>query len=48
MEEDRKHIYVCLSECGKVVKVGITYHINTRVSSLKTDEGSSFRVLFCS
>ena len=48
MEEDKKHIYVCLSECEKVVKVGITYHINTRVSSLKTDEGSSFRVLFCS
>lgn len=48
MIEKQKQIYVCLSDCGNVVKVGITYSINSRVSSLKTDEGASFSVLFCS
>lgn len=48
MSQDKKHIYVCLSECKQVVKVGITYDLGTRVTSLKTDEGQPFKVLFCS
>lgn len=45
---DKKFIYVCLSECKKVVKVGISYNVNTRVTGLKTSEGTPFKVVFCS
>lgn len=45
---DKKFIYVCLSECKQIVKVGISYNVSTRVVGLKTSEGQSFRVLFCS
>ena len=44
----RKFIYVCLSECKQEVKVGITNSLNTRVTSLKTEDGKSFDTVFCS
>lgn len=46
MAIDKKFIYVCLSECKSIVKVGISYNVATRVGSLKTDEGKSFSLVF--
>lgn len=48
MEENKKYVYVCLSECKNIVKVGITYSIKERLSGLKTDQKQEFKLMFCS
>lgn len=44
----QKYIYVCLSEYKDIVKVGISYNVPTRVGCIKTTEGQTFDLLFCS
>lgn len=45
---DKKYVYVCLSECRQIAKVGISQDVRSRVISLKQSEGQSFSLLFCS
>lgn len=45
---DKKFIYVCLSDCGQIVKVGISYNVASRIIGLKTQAGQNLKVLFCS
>lgn len=45
---DGKCIYVCLSECRQIVKVGVTCEITQRVLGLKASEGQNYKLLFCS
>lgn len=48
MEENKKHIYVCISECKEVVKVGITYNLNSRICTIVNENRIPYKVLFCS
>ena len=48
MKEERKQVYVCVSECNTIVKVGITNALNTRITGLKTDQKKVFKLVFCS
>ena len=41
-------IYVALSECKTITKVGMSNNPSTRVSNLKTFEGATMKALFVS
>lgn len=42
----RKFIYVGLSECKQIIKVGLSGEVSTRVQGLRTDENKPFSLLF--
>lgn len=42
----KKSVYVGLSECGEVVKVGTSSDVKTRLTSLRTANGEKFKMLF--
>lgn len=42
----KKSVYVGLSECGEVVKVGTSSDVKTRFTSLRTTNGEKFKMLF--